>query len=247
MNIVITMAGNGERFLRAGFNLPKYMLSARQRTLFSWSLESLRNFFSYQFIFVTLARNNSDAFIEKEAKDLGISSIIIKNINQPTDGQASSVIMAADTLSYPEPILIYNIDTYVNPEHLHPEDIKGDGWIPCFDCQGDHFSFVEFDSNYRVERIAEKNRISPFGTIGLYYFSSFQLFIDSYHTCSFDGIKEKFVAPLYSSLLEKNKDVYAAPVPSCDVHILGTPTEVLRFDPSFGHESVITQQKGLIS
>lgn len=34
LNIVITMGGLGSRFRKAGYNMPKYMIKAKGRTLF---------------------------------------------------------------------------------------------------------------------------------------------------------------------------------------------------------------------
>ena len=44
MTIVITMAGLGSRFRKAGYNVPKYMIEAHGKTLFEWSMESLKGF-----------------------------------------------------------------------------------------------------------------------------------------------------------------------------------------------------------
>ena len=41
MNIIITMAGLGTRFRRAGYKMPKYRIEARGKTLFEWSMDSL--------------------------------------------------------------------------------------------------------------------------------------------------------------------------------------------------------------
>ena len=41
---VITMAGLGSRFRKVGYNVPKFMIEAKGKTLFEWSMESLKNF-----------------------------------------------------------------------------------------------------------------------------------------------------------------------------------------------------------
>ena len=41
MNIIITMAGLGSRFRKAGYYCPKYMIEAKGKTLFDWSMDSL--------------------------------------------------------------------------------------------------------------------------------------------------------------------------------------------------------------
>ena len=44
MNVIITMGGLGSRFTQAGYQIPKYMIQAKEKTLFEWSLESLRGY-----------------------------------------------------------------------------------------------------------------------------------------------------------------------------------------------------------
>ena len=41
MTVIITMAGLGSRFRKAGYNCPKYMIEAKGKTLFDWSMDSL--------------------------------------------------------------------------------------------------------------------------------------------------------------------------------------------------------------
>ena len=41
LDIVITMGGLGSRFREAGYTVPKYMIEAKGKTLFEWSLISL--------------------------------------------------------------------------------------------------------------------------------------------------------------------------------------------------------------
>ena len=41
MDIIITMAGLGSRFRKVGYNCPKYMIEAKGKTLFDWSMDSL--------------------------------------------------------------------------------------------------------------------------------------------------------------------------------------------------------------
>lgn len=231
--VIITMAGSGTRFQMAGFTLPKFMLEARGRTLFAWSMESLRNFFDFHFIFISLASHNADTFIEQECRILGIKSFEVIAIESLTEGQASTVLCAEGRVAGQEPIIIYNIDTCVAPTCLSPAEIRGEGWIPCFSCEGHHFSFARMDSDGRVLEVAEKRRISPWGTIGLYYFSSMDLFRSCYEKCSFAGVREKFVAPLYQVLLDEQRPVFASQIPAEAVSVLGTPEEVRAFDPSF--------------
>ena len=60
------------------------------------------------------------------------------------------------------------------------EDISGDGHIPCFHAEGDHWSFAKLDNAGKVIEVREKVRISDNCTFRAYYFSSAKLYEDLY-------------------------------------------------------------------
>lgn len=131
-------------------------------------------------------------------------------------------------------LLIYNIDTYVEAGEMNYQELKGDGFIPCFKAQGDHWSFVRLDENGKVVEIKEKKRISNYCTLGAYYFKSCKLYQDLYN--EYYGVKrddlvngEKYVSPLYDYLLTKNGEIYISDVNPEKVHVLGTPEELKQF------------------
>jgi hypothetical protein len=111
-------------------------------------------------------------------------------------------------------------------------DARGDGWIPCFPAQGEHWSFARANGNRRVIETAEKRRISPHATVGLYWFRSFELFEDTYRRHFANGGAEKgerYIAPMYNTLIARQGAVYLSVIPAESVHPLGTPEEVEAF------------------
>ncbi len=235
MNIIITMAGAGRRFKETGIDIPKYKIEVKGRTLFEWSLHSLRNFYECNFIFITQKEHNDKSFIIDKSKSLGIGTLSVLELDSLTNGQAETALRAEALISDPaRDIIIYNIDTYVEPDQLKREAIRGAGWIPAFEAGGDRWSFVKIDHEYQVLDITEKIRISNYGTIGLYYFSSFDLFKKIYSEYHFDKGKERYIAPMYKAMLAQSfLPVYAHLVDKKAVHVLGTPEDILQFDPEF--------------
>ena len=65
MIVIITMAGLGKRFRDAGWNVPKYQIEAHGRTLFAWSMLSLRRFWiaRAQAVFVVQRGDKATEFI----------------------------------------------------------------------------------------------------------------------------------------------------------------------------------------
>lgn len=235
-SIVITMAGFGRRFLDAGYKVPKYRIKAHGRSLFAWSLTSLANFIGAGCPVVFVARRDDAArpFITTEAAALGITDWTLIELDTPTDGQATSAMLAASAIDEQAPFLVYNIDTYVEPRALPRDAVRGDGWLPCFPGPGESWSFARIDEiTEQVLEVREKKRISPHATIGLYWFKSFTLYRQLYRAYYEEGNRleagERYIAPLYNQLIEDGGAVYIHDVPINAVHPLGIPDDVESF------------------
>lgn len=226
MNIIITMAGLGSRFAEVGYSCPKYMIEAKGKTLFEWSMDSLVGYEPQvlKYVFIVRKEHNARAFIEEKMKGKNIEII---EIDYLTDGQATTALIGVNACDDRESVLIYNIDTYIEPNNLRYEQIKGDGFIPCFKAEGTHWSFVK-EENGKVTDVVEKVRISDNCSLGAYYFSSAHLYKKIYE--SFYGnktlSKEKYIAPMYKAMLDEGYEVSYVVIPSSAVHVLGTPEEL---------------------
>ncbi len=232
LEIVITMGGRGERFRRRGYNVPKFMIKAKGKTLFEWSMLSLIGFMenAKKFIFIALKDPDNDVekFIRQNCKKLNIENYNVILLEELTDGQATTAMYAQNFWKEENPLLVYNIDTYVEPYEMNFSQMKGDGFIPCFKAPGNHWSFVRLDDNGNVVEIKEKERISDNCTIGAYYFKTCKLYKELYNTLYGTNIsdKEKYIAPLYDILISEGGEVFISDINPQKVHVLGTPEEL---------------------
>lgn len=232
LTIVITMAGLGSRFKEAGYQVPKYMIEAKGKTLFEWSLRSLESFFTVEskYIFIVRKEDNATKFIEDACKKMNLSNLSIIEIDEVTDGQATTAMIASSIWEKDSELLIYNIDTYVEEGQMRYEQIEGDGFIPCFYAEGTHWSFVKLDEQGNAIEVREKNRISDHCTLGAYYFRTCglyeELYEEYYHLDSNLENGEKYVAPLYNYLISKGGKVRISTVDYEKIHVLGTPKEL---------------------
>lgn len=235
MTVVITMAGLGSRFRKAGYKMPKYQIEAHGRTLFDWSMESLKGFADPEndYIFVVRKEDDAEEFIRSSCEKIGITNVTVIGIDYLTDGQATTAMLAKDVWDKGSALMIYNIDTYVEAYEMKTEQIDGDGFIPCFHAPGDHWSFAKLDANGKVVEVREKERISDNCTLGAYYFKTCALYeqlYNEYYTSEEKLEKgEKYVAPLYNYLISKGGDVRISIVDFEKVHVLGTPEELNYF------------------
>lgn len=241
MIVIVTMAGRGQRFRDSGYAVAKYRVRVAGRSLFSWSMTTLRNLVGPhdRFVFVALADDAVADFVAAEWAALGIpAGYDIHEIDTVTDGQASTAMLAVEAVDDPaEPICIFNIDTYVEPAHLVAPPAC-DGWVPCFPGRGDGWSFVRADADGRALEVREKRRISAHASIGLYGFSSARLFRQAYRSHFLESgpaeAGERYVAPLYNRLIGDGRRVVITALPAAAVHPLGTPADVQRFAAAAG-------------
>lgn len=235
MNIVITMAGLGLRFREAGYTVPKYRIEAHGKSLFEWSMISLTGYYDQEnrYFFIVRKEDDSAAFINSMCEKLGIVNKKVIEIETLTDGQATTALLASKCWDPVQPLLVYNIDTFVRPGAMHKKELKGDGFIPCFHASGDHWSFVKTGDSGRAVEVREKQRISDNCTLGAYYFKTAALFEKIYESFFIRtaGIEkgEKYIAPMYNYLIQNGGEVYISLVPEEDIFVLGTPGELQFF------------------
>lgn len=237
LDIVITMGGLGSRFRNAGYTVPKYMIEAKGKTLFEWSLISLEGYApqvnQYVFIAMSDADNDVEGFIKSKCEKLQLKKYRIIILDYLTDGQATTATLAEKYWEPENALLIYNIDTYVEPGEMNCGELRGDGFIPCFSAEGEHWSFVRLNDQGEVVEIKEKKRISDHCTLGAYYFKTCELYKQLYEEYYVNAAnveyKEKYVAPLYNYMLSKGGEIYISDVDPSKVHVLGTPEELLAF------------------
>ena len=235
ITIIVTMAGRGKRFADAGYTCPKYMITARTKTLFEWSLDSLTDCLHHASDLIFIVQRDDDAcgFIRNIVKGYTPLNPKIIELDHVTRGQAETVMKAIPSCAAESPILVYNIDTYVEPGELKFSYLQGDGHIPCFKAEGTHWSFVRLDDYGSVLEVAEKQRISDNCSIGAYYFSSAMLYSAIYHETYGVGKKEsafeEYIAPMYNTLIRRGLAVTISIIDGTKVHVLGTPAELEEF------------------
>lgn len=233
MKVVITMAGAGSRFRKAGYNQPKHEIEVNGKSLFEWSMSSLEDLFYEDFIFIVRQGFYNKQNLEQLINKIGIKTYQIHELSELTSGQASTVMSAASLINDNDEIAIYNIDTYIEPMNILKADMTNcDGHITVFNAPGDHWSFVAIDDSGNVTDVVEKKRISDYASVGFYYFAKFADFKNVYEKYSEQIIadySEVYIAPMYHYLLEQNKQITIKLIPYESVHALGTPVELESF------------------
>lgn len=235
--IAITMAGMGSRFRAAGYNGPKFAITVGGHPLFDWSMFGLLGYrdAGWRFSFATRAEDEAASFIRERCARLGISVAAIIELPELTDGQATTALHLARQADMTAPLAIFNIDTFVAPGTMGPERIPSGcaGWVPCFPGLGDGWSFARADTQGKILELREKCRISDDATTGFYYFASAGLYCGLYERFfgSGQGAEkgERYIAPMYNSLIEEGQPVMLHRIGLQDIGMLGTPEQVTAF------------------
>lgn len=235
---IIPMVGLSSRFFKAGYDKPKYMLKAGDKTLFSLSLESFKTYFETDFfLFIVRPEYETSSFVKNEANLLGIKNYSIVILEKDTRGQAETVALGLQKTSFnDEPIYIFNIDTF-RPNFCKPQfSIKTHGYLETFIGSGKNWSNVvpiEINSD-KVLYTAEKKEISKFCCTGLYFWKSAELYMNIYEdykklsTKQLDG-GEYYIAPMYNLAIKNGEDIRYTIIPTDDVIFCGTPNEYINY------------------
>ncbi len=97
-NIVIPMAGRGERFKNGGFQIPKPLIKIGQKTMIEAAIESLG--FTGRYIFITRKYHDESLnFSLTRAIEKATQNVIEIQINQETDGPASTALFAKEYIN----------------------------------------------------------------------------------------------------------------------------------------------------
>ena len=238
MNIVMPMAGRGSRFAAIGIDTPKPLIPVRGKPMYAWAMDSLPLELAKRVVFICLEEHLAGRGLESDinTRYRALDPTIIP-LRQVTEGQACTVLEAREHIDSPEPLCIYNADTYSRSrlgELLRRLGPSVDGVIDVFRAPGDKWSFARVDASGRVTETAEKRRISEWATTGLYYFSRGEDFVRHTDGMIRDDVRvngEFYVAPVYNRMIGEGADVRANEVD--EVWVLGTPEDLEHFEAEY--------------
>jgi choline kinase len=232
MNFIIPMAGNGSRFIEKGYSIPKFLIEVKNKKLLEYSLESLPLELATNIVFIALKEHNLKFDIKEEiSKILKNKKFELVLLNNVTQGQAETVLVAKDYVDFSKDLIIFNIDTYFKSNSLKKVLVnsrkKKDGVLGSFKSEGTNWSFAKTDERGIIIETSEKIPISNNALTGFYHFTNPKDFFETAEDCVKNKIKfknEYYIAPMYNQLIKKNKKFVLDFV--CDFIPLGTPDEV---------------------
>ncbi len=170
LNIVIPMAGRGERFRRAGYTTPKPLLDVHGRTMIKMVIDNLRPKTKHRFIFICLREHIEQLGLDKKlAKWAPGCQIVPAEGGSP--GSACAVLLAKKLIDNADPLMVAHCDQYADidiDDYLSALDRQAvDGLIMTFFADSTKWGYCEMRPDGTVASVVEKQVISNEATVGI--------------------------------------------------------------------------------
>ncbi len=227
INILMPIGGRGQRFVDAGFKNPKPLIELNGKPIVEWSAQSLKSSkLDCRFIFI-YNRKYTDSF------KIVLNRIDPEHIcvdDEIEKGMATACIQARKYIEDENPVVVAACDQFVkwNFDEFVDFALKYDGACPVFRSKKDAYSYAKIDDDFNVLQSAEKNVISDWANLGIYFFRRGSDFVEATENMINKKVVtngEFYIAPIYNQYAI-NKKIKAYPLKQEDVFILGTPEEL---------------------
>lgn len=173
LNIVVPMAGRGSRFAKAGYELPKPLLSVHGRPMIEVVIDNIRPSRPHRFIFIC-QKEHLDQFDLAQSLAYAGRDTLILPIDGVTEGAACTVLLARQWMDSDAPLMIANCDQYIATpidDYLQGMDEgRFDGYIMTMRADDPKWSFVRLNEQGCVTEVVEKRVVSNEATVGIYNF-----------------------------------------------------------------------------
>ena len=237
LNIVIPMAGRGNRFSEAGYTVPKPYIRIKSVPMIQLVIENLRPKRPHRFIFLCLRDSFEELQVEKMLRS-SVDSCEIIMVDGVTEGAACTVLLAKSYISNNNPLMIANSDQWIESdidEYLgYMDKVNADGLIMTMFADDPKWSYVRLNSDDRVSEVVEKRVVSNEATVGIYNFRKGGDFVGAAENMVQKNKRvnnEFYIAPTYNEIIDNGASVYRFNVGKVNdgMYGLGTPDDLANF------------------
>lgn len=237
LNIVIPMAGRGQRFVSAGYTTPKPLIPVHGVPMTRLVIENLRPQTDHRFIFLVLNEHCAQYALHERLQEWA-PGCVVRPVVSVTEGAACTVLLARDLIDSSEPLMIANCDQWVDVSidnyltHMAEHDL--DGLIMTMTANDPKWSFVRFDEMGSITEVVEKQVVSNEATVGIYNYRRGDQFVQAAKRMIDKNLRvngEFYVAPAYNEMIETGAQlgVYNVGREDAGMYGLGVPSDLKRF------------------
>tara|TARA_B100000214_G_C23950382_1_gene620173 strand:- start:91 stop:1245 length:1155 start_codon:yes stop_codon:yes gene_type:complete len=223
-NLLLPIAGKAQRFIDAGYTMPKPLILARNKHVIDWALESV-DITDCNLIFMVRVDHIYNFSIDKILKQKFGEDITIVKVREVTRGALETCTLAREYIDNDLPLIIYTPDVHFGPT-FNPNTIDSgaDGFLLTFTANSPDHSYSEYNADGIVTNVVEKEVISKEANVGLYHFGTGKMFLKYADEVIKNNMlvkNEFYIAPMYNLMIRDGLKVTAANTEK--MHVLGTP------------------------
>lgn len=230
MNILIPMAGEGTRFPRDTYKVPKPLINVKGFPMIQVALESLGLVGTYHFVI------RKDSYYDQVCyllHSIFPNSKII-SVDETTSGPASSCLLFRDYINNEEELVIANCDQIMwwDPELFltTARYYKYDGLVVTYSTDTPKNSYAKIDKDGFVLQIKEKEVISDVSLNGIHYWRKGKYFVQSAESmieCKDTAPNGEFyVGPTYNYMIKEGLKVGIHHIPNYQHNPVGVPEDL---------------------
>jgi len=234
INVIIPLAGDGNRFAKKNFIQPKPLIKINKLTLIETAIKTL-DIKNGIFYFVrkkyknTNFNNELDSILKKYTKKKNI--IVIK---QTLNGPVRSCMQLKKKMKKNYPLIIANCDQYLkwNSDNFINFFKKNnyDGGFLTFKSKNKKNSFVKLNKNNYAIYLKEKKVISNHALVGVHYWKKTSFFFNSAKKyLKIRKNKEAFISETYNLLIKEKKKIGLYDIKKNCFSLIGTPKDLITF------------------
>ncbi|EAI2854128.1 glycosyltransferase family 2 protein [Campylobacter jejuni] len=232
MNIVIPMAGLGSRFAKAGFDKPKPFIDVLDKPMIVRVLENLK-YKDARYILIARKEHltKEKKLVDEIKNNFNVEFIPIDKL---TEGTACTVLYARKYINNDMPLMIANSDQIVDiniADFINDSFKRGlDGSILTFidKEKNPKWSFAKLNNDLVVE-VKEKEAITEFATVGIYFFNKGKIFVESAIDMIIENDRvnnEFYTCPVYNYAIKSGAKIGIYNIDFSKMHGIGTPEDL---------------------
>lgn len=215
VQVIIPMAGEGSRFVMAGYHTPKPLIDVMGKPMIEWVIDNLSLSGATYIFVVRKSHLDNEEWNLQERLEQAVPGCKIVSTDHVTEGPACTVLLAKDVLDMSKPLLIANSDQFLewDANAFLYESQKVDGCISVFrqpDPNDTKWSYARLGENGMVTEVQEKIPISNIATTGIYYWTKAGDFVKYAKQMMEANVRvnnEFYVCPVYNEAIRDGKRI----------------------------------------
>jgi HAD superfamily hydrolase (TIGR01509 family) len=231
MNVLIPMAGRGNRFALAGYTFPKPLVEVSGQPMIQVVTENINIDSKHIYI---VQKEHYEKYNLEHVLNLISPDCDIVIVDEVTEGAACTALLAKDLINNDKPLLIANSDQFIewdSNEFMYAMNADStDAGILTFRSTHPKWSYAKLDENGYVCEVAEKKPISDNATVGIYFWKKGADFVKYAEQMIENNVRvnnEFYVCPVFNEAIKDGKKIKIYDVP--EMWGLGTPEDLKYF------------------